>query len=134
MGFTAKIKEDILVASARHCCVCHRYKGVKIEIHHIIPKEQGGEDTFENSIALCFDCHSDAGHYFAQHPKGTKFSIKELKKHKESWFSIVEKNSIPLKNDNIIHSRYLITKEFDLLKEISTKNLNRFPIKNSLLL
>jgi hypothetical protein len=134
MGFTPKIKENILVASARHCCVCHRYKGVKIEIHHIIPKEQGGKDTFKNAIPLCFDCHSDAGHYFAKHPKGTKFSIKELKKHKESWFSIVEKNTIPLKNDNVIHSRYLITKEFDLLKEISNKNLNRFPIKNSLLL
>jgi len=134
MGFTPKIKEDILVASARHCCVCHRYKGVKIEIHHIIPKEQGGEDTFENAIPVCFDCHSDAGHYFAKHPKGTKFSIKELKKHKESWFKIVEKNSIPLKNDNTIHSRYVITKEFDLLKEISNKNLNRFPIENSLLL
>ncbi|CAA0254792.1 HNH endonuclease [Tenacibaculum maritimum] len=134
MGFTPKVKEDILVSSARHCCVCHRYKGVKIEIHHITPKEQGGEDTFENAIPLCFDCHSDAGHYFAKHPKGTKFSIKELRKHKKSWFNIVEKNSIPLKNDNIIHSRYLITKEFDLLKEISNKNLNRFPIKNSLLL
>jgi hypothetical protein len=34
MGFLAKIKEDILVASARHCCVCHRYKVLKIEVHN----------------------------------------------------------------------------------------------------
>ncbi len=134
MGFSKKIKEDILVASARHCCVCHRYKGVKIEVHHILPQEQGGKDTFKNAIPLCFDCHSDAGHYFAKHPKGTKFSITELRKHKKNWFEIVEKNSIPVKEENIIHARYLITKEFDLLKEISNKNLSRFPIDNSLLL
>ena len=77
MGFSQKIKEDILVASARHCCVCRRYRGVKIEIHHIKPEEQGGEDSFENAIALCFDCHADAGHYFAKHPKGVKISPTE---------------------------------------------------------
>ena len=78
MGFPSKIREDIFVKSARHCCVCHRYKGIKVEIHHILPKKQGGEDTFENAISLCFDCHSDAGHYFAGHPKGSKFSPEEL--------------------------------------------------------
>ena len=94
MGFSTKIKEDILVASARHCCVCHRYKGVKIEIHHIKPKEQGGLDSFDNAIALCFDCHSDAGHYFAKHPKGTKVSPSELIKHKKTWFENVTRNNI----------------------------------------
>ena len=78
------------MASARHCAVCRRYKGVKIEVHHIKPKNQGGKDTFENAIPLCFDCHSDAGHYFANHPKGTKFSPAELKKHKKEWFRIVQ--------------------------------------------
>lgn len=133
MGFTSKTKEDILVASARHCCVCHRYKGVKIEIHHIKPKEQGGKDTFENAIPLCFDCHSDAGHYFSKHPKGTKFSPSELKKHKKKWFENVNKNSIPQKEDNLIHSRFVITKNFSLIKEIANKDLSNFPIKDILL-
>ena len=133
MGFSKQIKEDVLVASARHCCVCHRYKGVKIEVHHILPKEQGGLNTFENAIPLCFDCHSDAGHYHAKHPKGTKFSIEELKKHKVNWFSIVNSNSIPRKRENQIHARYIITKEFDLIKDICKRDLSRFPIKNCLL-
>ncbi|MDW7690297.1 HNH endonuclease [Flammeovirgaceae bacterium SG7u.111] len=134
MGFSRKVKEEVLVSSARHCCVCHRYKGVKIEIHHILPKEQGGEDTFENAIPLCFDCHSDAGHYHAQHPKGTKFSINELKKHKKEWFEIVKKNNIPEKKENRIHARYLITKEFDIIKGISQKDLSGIPITNCIFL
>lgn len=134
MGFSKEIKEDILVNSARHCCVCRRYRGVKIEIHHIISKEQDGEDSYDNAIPLCFDCHSDAGHYFAKHPNGTKFSPNELKKHKANWFKIVAENSIPLKKENSFHARYLITKEFDLIKDISNRNLERFPIKNCILL
>jgi hypothetical protein len=133
MGFSKKIKDDILVASARHCCVCHRYKGVKIEIHHILPKEQGGKDSFENAIALCFDCHSDVGHYNVKHPRGTKISIDELKKHKATWFDVVKNNAIPQKEENLVHARYLITKEFDIIKSISNRNLSRFPIEECLL-
>lgn len=92
MAFTNKIKEQILVASARHCCVCRKSTGFNIEVHHIIPQEQGGKDTFDNAIALCFNCHSDAGHYFAGHPKGAKLSPSELRKHKKSWMDLVIKN------------------------------------------
>ncbi|SDL88760.1 HNH endonuclease [Kriegella aquimaris] len=65
-----------------------------MEIHHIHPKEKGGEDTFENAIPLCFDCHCDAGHYNPKHPKGLKFSPEELRKHKTRWFQKVQDNNI----------------------------------------
>jgi 5-methylcytosine-specific restriction endonuclease McrA len=65
MSFSEKIRQEIFVRSARHCCVCHKAKGLNIEVHHIKPRSQGGDDTLENAIALCFDCHADAGHYFA---------------------------------------------------------------------
>ena len=55
----------------------------KIEIHHITPQAEGGADTIENAIALCFDCHADAGHYNTDHPKGTKYSRPELRMAKE---------------------------------------------------
>lgn len=131
MSFSRKVKDEVLVSSARHCCVCHRFKGIKIEVHHIIPKEQGGLDTIENAIPLCFDCHSDAGHYYAQHPKGTKFSTSELGKHRDKWFKIVERNQIPLKKENQIHARYLITKEFEVIQEFAKRDLSRFPIQNA---
>ena len=109
MGFSQKIKEDALVAAARHCCVCRKFKGLNIEVHHIIPKAQGGKDTFENAIPLCPDCHADAGHYFAGHPRGIKLSPTELKKHKIDWYKIVSENNI---EDTVIsdhlHFRHII--------------------------
>jgi hypothetical protein len=94
MGFSKAIKSEILVLCARHCCVCHKPKGLNIEVHHIVPQEQGGADALDNAIALCFDCHADAGHYFAGHPKGVKLSPDELQKHKAAWIAIVAKNGI----------------------------------------
>lgn len=94
MAFSKKIKEQILVDTARHCCVCHKSKGLKIEVHHIIPQEKGGKDSYENAISLCFDCHADAGHYYAKHPKGIKLSPTELRLHKEKWIEIVRDNKI----------------------------------------
>lgn len=96
MAFSTKIKNQILVHSARHCCVCHASTGLNIEIHHIIPQDQGGKDNLDNAIALCFNCHSDAGHYFAGHPKGAKLSPSELRKHKKSWMDLVSKNKIEM--------------------------------------
>jgi len=100
MGFSTKIKEKILVASARHCCVCHESKGRNLDVHHILPRSKGGEDTFENAIALCFDCHSNVGHYNSNHPMGNKFTIGELKAHKKNWFRIVEEHKIKYVPDN----------------------------------
>lgn len=94
MAFSQKIKQEIFVLCARHCCVCRKSKGIKLEVHHIKPQKDSGEDTLENAIALCFDCHADAGHYFAGHPKGSKFSPVELLRHKEEWFKIVKQNKI----------------------------------------
>lgn len=70
MGFSKKIKEEVLIASGRHCCICHKFCGTKIEIHHIKQESESGEDTFENAIALCFDCHADMRSYDFKHPKG----------------------------------------------------------------
>jgi len=86
MSFLPKVKEEVLVSSARHCCVCQRYCGVGIEIHHLIPREQNGDDSFENAIPLCFDCHANAGHYNSKHPRGTKYSVGELKKARTNWY------------------------------------------------
>ncbi|MCA6449927.1 MAG: HNH endonuclease [Chitinophagaceae bacterium] len=94
MGFSANVKTEVLVLCARYCCVCHKPKGLNIEVHHIIPEAEGGSNTIDNAIALCFDCHAAAGHYNDRHPKGSKFSPTELRKHKENWFRLVETNGI----------------------------------------
>ncbi|WP_104421880.1 HNH endonuclease [Neolewinella xylanilytica] len=59
MGWPTSVRENVLVKAGRHCCLCHKFCGLKIELHHIKLKSQGGEETEENCIPLCFDCHAD---------------------------------------------------------------------------
>lgn len=86
MSFPLKVKEQVLVASGRHCCLCHKFCGLKIELHHVVQKAEGGTDTFENCIALCFDCHADMRSYDHNHPKGTKYTPNELRRHRDLWY------------------------------------------------
>jgi len=88
MVFPPDVVERLLVACHRHCCICHKPAGNKMEIHHIVPKSQGGEDAEENGIPLCFDCHAEVGEYNREHPKGRQFTPSELRRHKEQWFAI----------------------------------------------
>lgn len=88
MAFSKETVEKLLVACHRHCCICHKVTGIKMEIHHIKPCSEDGEDSEENGIPLCFDCHAEVLAYNPQHPKGRRFTAAELRKHKEQWFAI----------------------------------------------
>lgn len=87
MGFPADLKEQALLACGRYCCLCHKFCGLKIELHHIVQASEGGRDTFENCIPLCFDCHGDMRSYDHKHPKGTKYTPLELKGHRDKWYA-----------------------------------------------
>lgn len=136
MPFSKEIREQAIVESARHCAVCHKHKGVNVEVHHIIPEEENGPNTLANAICLCFDCHSDAGHYNSKHPRGTKLSRSELLKHKELWKRIVLENKIPLAKDstNLLHVQYYVCMRPDLAKKILEKNMESFPLDRVLLM
>jgi len=81
-----KVKEDVLVKCKRYCCFCGEYKGRDIEVHHIVHRADGGEDSFDNAIPLCFDCHSEIGSYNPNHPKGNKFKPGELKRIRDDVY------------------------------------------------
>lgn len=87
MPLPKAVREEVLVRSRRTCCVCHRFGGRNVEVHHIVPEADGGPDTIENAIALCFRCHAEAGHYNPRHPRGTAYSPSELRKHRDAWWS-----------------------------------------------
>ena len=97
MGFSPEVAERALLACARHCCLCHKLCGSKIETHHIL---QGGGDTFENCIPLCFDCHAEVGAYNTLHPKGKKFSVTELQGHRDRWYQLVRDGKYRLPDSN----------------------------------
>lgn len=87
MPFPKEVKEKAAVACNRCCCLCHEYKGIKLEFHHIKQEADGGEDTFDNCIPLCFDCHADMGGVNPRHPKGNSFSENELRMHRDKWYA-----------------------------------------------
>lgn len=89
MPFPNNIREDALVSSGRHCCLCHKFCGIKLEVHHIRLESEGGANTLENAIPLCFDCHADMTSYDKKHPRGTKYSENELKRHRDNWYKKV---------------------------------------------
>lgn len=93
MAFSEEIKRKALVACGRTCCICHKFCGNNMEVHHIRARKDGGEDTFENAIPLCFNCHAEVRQYDVKHPKGIKFTEKELIAHRDNWYSKV-KNEI----------------------------------------
>lgn len=43
---------------------------------------------------MCFDCHANVRQYDPKHPKGTKFSEKELIAHRESWYKKVSQGFV----------------------------------------
>ena len=90
MGFPADVANRALIACNRCCCICHKFCGTKIELHHIKQKALGGEDTFENCIPLCFDCHADMGRADPKHPKGRRYTPEELQGHRDNWYRKVE--------------------------------------------
>lgn len=75
-----------MAACGRHCCICHRFCGVKLESHHIVHESENGPDAFENCIPVCFDCHADMKSYDFKHPKGTKYTPDELRQHRDRWY------------------------------------------------
>jgi HNH endonuclease len=78
----------LLVQVKRRCCICNRFCLTKIETDHIIPLSEGGDDSIENALPVCFDCHAEIHAYNPAHPRGRRFTADELRGHKEEWLRI----------------------------------------------
>ena len=138
MPFPQNIKEDVLVACNRHCSLCHKFCGTKIEVHHIKQEKDGGENTFDNAIALCFDCHADMTSYDFQHPKGNKYTENELRRQRDEWYKQVQEEvSAPQKASILSHDIHIYNKLLELLPPtgsvyfISINNFAGFSFDNS---
>lgn len=90
MPFSPKVKEEVLVKSARRCCVCRVFAGLYAAVHHIVLEAENGPDTLDNAIVLCHRCHGEAGHYNPLHPIGNKYGREELRKHRDGWWNTCE--------------------------------------------
>jgi hypothetical protein len=66
-----------------------------IELHHIVPAGDGGPDTEENAMPLCFDCHARVGHYNTSQPRGLKYKETELKKRRDQIYEEHTRHLVP---------------------------------------
>lgn len=92
MPFSKEVKDAVLVDCGRCCCICHKFCGIKIEVHHIREESKGGDNSNDNAIPLCLDCYADMRSYDSKHPKGNKYSENKLRQHREKWFEKVSGN------------------------------------------
>ncbi len=73
-----------------------------MELHHIAQIADGGADTFENAVPLCFDCHAEVKSFNPHHPKGSKITENELRKHRDSWYANVAKPTSYASNTSVV--------------------------------
>jgi 5-methylcytosine-specific restriction endonuclease McrA len=61
MSSIKKSTEDLIWEEADYRCanpVCRKSRfEAALQIHHIIPREDGGDDSADNLILLCSNCH-----------------------------------------------------------------------------
>ncbi len=137
MGFSSEIRENALVKAARCCCVCRRFRGVGVEVHHIVPALDGGSSDLDNAIVLCFDCHCAAGHYNPKHPRGTKYSPRELRRHRDNWYRSVEEAGAQLREDDEFsgyYGRHLICLDNEAARDLIAANKDQIPFRYDYLL
>jgi len=82
-NFGKQDKIQMLLWCDRHCCLCDKSCGIDIEIAHIGKKE---DNSFDNGIPVCYECHSKIGMYNELHPRGNKISCEEIKKRREQIY------------------------------------------------
>jgi len=92
MAFKQSAADALLIACHRRCCICHRFCGFKMELHHIEQRSKSKNDSIDNAIPLCFECHAEVQLYNDDHPRGRKYHPKELLGHKQQWLAICKES------------------------------------------
>lgn len=85
--------DEILAKCCRHCCVCRRFEPLHLQVHHIIPRAEGGSDDLDNLIAVCLTCHCDV-HTRTLFTR--RFTPGELRLHREAVFALVSNGKLPI--------------------------------------
>lgn len=82
MGFSESIKLNVKKRSDFTCCWCTDHNK-KVEVHHIVPQAEHGQDIEENAAPLCSNCHTLYG--------GNPELRKEIQLRRDHWYEICSK-------------------------------------------
>ena len=107
MAFPDSIKKEAKERAHYTCVACRDSKKPFLDVHHLTPEAEGGDDTVENACPLCPDCHS----YYGDN-KQLRKGLRELRDH---WWSLCAKKE---KSE----SSFIILKRIDELQDELQKN------------
>jgi hypothetical protein len=80
MAFSETLKSTVKKKAHFCCCLCH---SLGVEVHHIIPQAEGGEDSETNAAPLCPTCHD----MYGANPDKRKF----IREAREFWYDLCAK-------------------------------------------
>jgi hypothetical protein len=114
MAITQKVRDRLLIEARHRCTICAE---PAYELHHLIEQSQGGDDSEENLIVLCPNCHQQRVH------RNKELSLAQLRAYK---LILKEKNEVErrlLLNLEAIVQRIeelgLAQAEVEVMKELS---------------
>jgi hypothetical protein len=84
--------DSMMVKCGRRCCICRRFRPTKLQVHHIVERRAEGTDDEDNLIVTCMSCHTDV---HTKVPFARRFSVEELKGHRDALVKIVEEGKLP---------------------------------------
>jgi hypothetical protein len=80
MAFSEAVKKTVKRKAHFSCCL---RRSLWVEVHHVGPQAEGGEDSEANAAPLCPSCHETYG----ANPDKRKF----IREARELWYEICEK-------------------------------------------
>lgn len=118
--FSEKIIEEVKKKAMFRCCRC---QDISVEVHHILPIKDGGDNSMENAAPLCPSCHS----LFGDNP----IKRKEIKQMRNNWYETVEKMYGP-KADILVPLIGKVNASLEDIKKEQSKKPNLDEVKTLL--
>src|SRR5687768_14867122 len=92
MAIPQETVDRMMVKCGRRCCICRRFRPTLLQVHHIDERSHGGSDDEDNLIVTCLTCHTDVHSVV---PFTRRFTVAELKGHREALFQLVAAGTLP---------------------------------------
>src|SRR6185437_9974275 len=83
-----KLADQVMFACDRTCCVCKLKK--RMQIHHL--DQDPTNNTFENLVALCLECH-DQSHMGSSLTRG--LTVGAIRLFNDAWRQVVQLKLLP---------------------------------------
>jgi hypothetical protein len=87
-----ELVDRMMVKCGRRCCVCRRFRPTRLQVHHIVERNQGGSNEEDNLIVICLTCHTDV---HSKVPFARRFTVEELKGHRDALVGMVASGVLP---------------------------------------